>query len=173
MPSKKKAGPELFCAADLYAMKGLKVEKDLHLLIGGYKRHMPELPLVAGVHIEESPQIETRVVKHHAFDDRRIWQLATVWYKKKPVMVVQNGGREGDDFACRYVTDSYWFAEMRNHLAREIARMLKDNNRAAPAELVVELDHAAVATINEAMPIKELTFFQGWDFRDEFPKAKY
>jgi hypothetical protein len=56
--------------------------------------------------------VEVRVYKHHNFDFRRVWRLASVHVRDRPVLIVRNGGREGDDEASRYVFDLFLYAEL-------------------------------------------------------------
>jgi hypothetical protein len=56
--------------------------------------------------------VEVRVYKHHNFDERRVWRLASVHVRDRPVLIVRNGGREGDDEASRFVFDMYLYAEL-------------------------------------------------------------
>lgn len=175
MPSQKnqKAHTDL-CAEALYGWKQFKVSDPFNYLSDLLRKHLPELCAGRGLGLlETSTQIQVRVLKHHDFDERRIWQLATVWYKKKPVMIIQNCGREGDDFMRRFVTDAKRFTELVGHIARKTERALKKANRTVPAGLTDDLNPAAVAVIDSQACFKEITFFRGWDFRDEFPKDKY
>lgn len=148
MPSKikQKAHADL-CAEDLYTYKDRKVDGDIQSLIDQHVQHVPERFGWAAprVILKESAQVEIRLIKHHDFDERRFWRLATVWYKKKPVMVIQNAGREGDDFVRRYITDAVQFTN--------------------------EINTTAVPVTDPSVRFKGLTFFEGWDFRDELPKS--
>ncbi len=46
---------------------------------------------------ESSVRLSIRTHKYFNFDGRRFWRLASVWFDNKPVMIIQNAGREGDD----------------------------------------------------------------------------
>lgn len=86
---------------------------DAHKLTGCYYNHIREARLDWGMpYDEEFPDIQVRVVKEFDFDGRRFWRLATVWFKDKPVMVIQNAGREGDDHEARFITDTESFNNM-------------------------------------------------------------
>jgi hypothetical protein len=58
------------------------------------------------------PGVEVRLYRHHNFDERRVWRLASVHVRNRPVLIVRNGGREGDDEASRYVFDTFLYAEL-------------------------------------------------------------
>lgn len=87
-----------------------KVSRDLSYLFGS-TCFVPEALDHAGyvavdlVPPGESDRIEVRVFKEHNFDYRRIWRLAAVYLDGEPVMVIQNAGREGDDYARRFIVD--------------------------------------------------------------------
>lgn len=75
----------------------------------------------------ESERVEVRVVEYEHIDCRRYWQLATVWFDGKPVMVVQHAGREGDDHAERFVTDLDGYKALVLHVKNLVAsRELED-----------------------------------------------
>ena len=63
-----------------------------------------------------STQVKIHVHKDFNFDGRRFWRLLSVWYIGKPVCVLQNAGRKGDDYSNRFVTDERQFAEMVRHI---------------------------------------------------------
>jgi hypothetical protein len=77
--------------------------------------HVPEL---RGELPDTDPtkSIEIRYYKDFHFDLRRNWTLASVWFKDKPVMIIQNAGREGDDHAKRFIVDSTAYQDMIIHL---------------------------------------------------------
>lgn len=111
-------------------MKEIKTCKDLydivdyeigspHVLKGCYYNHIPEANLEWDMPYEEVfPDIQVRVIKDFDFDGRRFWRLATVWFENKPVMVIQNAGREGDDHEARFITDSETFSRMCRYIER-------------------------------------------------------
>lgn len=59
-----------------------------------------------------------KIINHgyHQFDYRRYWQLASVWFMDKPVMIIQEAGREGDDHRKRFITDVPLFWQMAGYL---------------------------------------------------------
>jgi len=97
---------------DLYAMTPEIVTKDLTHLEGCYYNHVEEIGTQLMLHNVENDRVEVRFLKDYCFDGRRVWQLATVWFDEKPVMITQNAGREGDDYAKRFITDAVAFVEM-------------------------------------------------------------
>lgn len=100
---------------ELYDRKPEDVHNDINILFGCYYNHVPEILDFYGYinHEEiENPRIEIRIIKEFWFDSRRFWRLATVWFDNKPVMVIRNAGREGDDHASRFVTDIILYREM-------------------------------------------------------------
>lgn len=101
---------------DLYEMKSTAT-LDALALRGCYYNHVPEAGDFA--RLADRPRVQVRVVGYVNIDGRRYWRLATVWFDAKPVMVVQNGGREGDDHSRRFVTDVTLFLEMVEYLKDE------------------------------------------------------
>jgi hypothetical protein len=87
-------------------------------LSGYYYNHIyevgDEFPMVK--YEVKTERVEIRFIKDFCFDGRRVWQLATVWLDSKPVMIVQNAGREGDDYSARFITDATLFREMCQHI---------------------------------------------------------
>ena len=99
----------------LLAREPESVTTDMRWLWGYAFSHVPEmnyrddLPVQARRRRSSRPHLATgvsmRVYKFHAFDLRRVWRLASVHVDAKPVMIVRNAGREGDDYSDRYVFD--------------------------------------------------------------------
>lgn len=89
------------------------VTAELSWLWGCYYAHVPEVRRRAS-----APGVFVRVYKHHDFDARKVWRLASVHVDDKPVMIVRNAGREGDDHADRYVFDLYHYRDMIDRLGR-------------------------------------------------------
>jgi hypothetical protein len=103
---------------DLYEMKSTATLDALALRGFSYD-HVPE----AGpdVELRDKPRVRVEVVGYVHFDHRRYWRLATVWFDDKPVMVVQNAGREGDGYSKRFVTDVSLLMELAKYLKAEEA----------------------------------------------------
>jgi len=66
--------------------------------------------------INRSTRVEVKVYKDFDFDGRRFWRLASVWFDRSPVMIVQNAGREGDDYVGRIITDGERYGAMVTHI---------------------------------------------------------
>lgn len=73
---------------------------DLSVFMDGYKDEV------------KNKKVLSKVIKHHNFDHRYYWRLASVWYDGKPVMVVQNSGRHGESHKRRFITDMELYMEM-------------------------------------------------------------
>lgn len=89
----------------------------LEYLNGCYYSHVPELEdwLQSYQHEPASAmntRVESRVYKHFDFDGRRFWRLASVHLDGDPVMITQNAGREGDDWAERIIVAPWLYPEM-------------------------------------------------------------
>jgi len=108
----------------LLAREPESVTTDMRWLWGFYFSHVPEMHRrCGGQHAWRkrviAPGVSMRVYKHHAFDLRRVWRLASVHVDDKPVMIVRNAGREGDDYADRYVFDLYLYSDLVERLGRK------------------------------------------------------
>lgn len=92
-------------------------------------------------------------IKNHGFiqsDYRRYWQLASVWFLDKPVMIIRNAGREGDDRQDRFITDVPLFWQMVAYL-----QVLKVHRGEPPKD-----------TVNPDKDIPNLTEFYGNSLND-------
>lgn len=114
--------------AALYTMEPETVSYDLYDLNGCYYSHVPEVTFAYDMDAEngESKRVERRILKHVDHDYRRYWELATVWFDGKPVMVTQNAGREGDDHHARFVTDPVTYGAMVGYLMTLISAQPTD-----------------------------------------------
>jgi hypothetical protein len=66
--------------------------------------------------VTTTPRVRVDLIHQHDFDHRRFWRLMTVRLDDQPVMVVQNGGREGSDFSRRLIVDHENFTLLLAHL---------------------------------------------------------
>ena len=103
---------------------------DLELLLGSFSStHLPEIE----EHFRYSPRsentrIEIRTLHWHTFDGRRTWELKTVWFDNRPVMIIQNAGREGDDHCHRFVTDKALLTELVLYVTSLLPQPESDND---------------------------------------------
>lgn len=116
-------------------------------LIGNYYNHIRELNVSLydaptgqsdeffGNIAMQNTRVFIRVHMHFQRDFRRFWRLASVWYEddlgvEKPFMVVQNSGREGDDYSYRIISDKDIFCQAVTYLSyifRQNRIVLSDN----------------------------------------------
>lgn len=104
---------------DLYALepeKILRAEFNKHDYVwwGCYFNHIPEIDAYA--EYEDSDKLEVHIYKDFDFDGRRFWRLASIWFENKPIMIIRNAGREGDDHVSRFVTDREGYIAMVSHI---------------------------------------------------------
>jgi hypothetical protein len=123
---------------ELYAMKPQETTNNLWRLVGCYYNHIPEVSEAEYLSHIESERIEIRMIKEWHYDIRRIWRLATVWFDGKPIMVIQNAGREGDDHAARFITDKEGFLAMCSHVRELLANQSNEELAALDPEAEVE-----------------------------------
>ena len=133
----------------LYKRKPEKIDMDINHLNGFYYNHVPEISeLDCGVYIEDGKN--TRVFIHYykdyCFDGRRTWTLAAVKLDDTFVMITQNAGREGDDHAIKFVTNSSKYIEMIAYI-----RTLLPNDE----------PEVVVSSVSPNDDIKELVDFYG------------
>lgn len=96
--------------AELYALEPVKIEYDLWNLKAHSYTHLDkifegELYELDHKSVEDEKRLEVRYYVSECPDGRRVWELGSAWFDGSPFMVIQNAGREGDDFYNRYVTD--------------------------------------------------------------------
>ena len=99
-------------------------------LIGCYYNHIREAGELENFHLvgwkdftKHNKRVFTKVHLHFDRDSRRYWRLASVWYKdskmvEHPFMVIQNGGREGDDSFSRIISDPFYFLQACEYLEK-------------------------------------------------------
>lgn len=134
--------------AEIYALPSEHVTSDITSLLRCSWHHMYELGQELGwryAEFESTERLEIRTVKYYCYDGRRTWVLRTVWLDEKPVMIVQNAGRESDDHVARYITDETLFRELVAYVRSRI----------------VPEDPFPVNTIDLHEDMAELTYFYG------------
>jgi len=121
------------------------------------------LPELGDRYVTDTDRVRIDLIHHHAHDNRRFWRLMTVRFDDRPVMVLQNSGREGDDFSRRFIVDHQAFAQLLAHL----------NWRGmgpAAAAAVADLALTEVVPFDEDLPT--LTNFAGFVWADgQFAEA--
>lgn len=92
---------------ELYARADYEISHCLSLLFpcNGFSKHLPEIADGGIYGFQDQEEVVFRVYKDFDFDGRRFWRLASVWLNGKPVMILQNAGREGTDHCERFITD--------------------------------------------------------------------
>lgn len=77
---------------------------DWNDLFGCYYSHIPEVERHSiNYELADKCNISVGYFKYKDFDDRRIWALGKVMLDNVPFMIIQNAGREGDDWSERYI----------------------------------------------------------------------
>lgn len=101
--------------AALYASGFVEESLDVkYFLWGTYFDHVPEVDRDGDY--SSNTRVRVRVHAHYDHDYRRFARLASVWVDGAPVMVIQNGGREGDDHHMRFVTDLGGYRDLVSYL---------------------------------------------------------
>ncbi len=140
---------------ELYAREPIKRHSDLNWLVGCYFNHVPESDSVYnGTLSVTDDHVELRVYKDHWFDGRRFWRLASVWFDGKPVMVIQNAGREGDDYVGRFITD----VDVYKDLVKYVKSLIPPN----------EVEVSKKDVVDPTLNVKCLTCFYGNELDDPF-----
>lgn len=105
---------------DLYKMTPIEETTELYDLAGYIYNHVEELDIFSYLYSsdvsERNTKVKIKIYKNHCFDGRRIWRLASVWFEDKPVMIIRNAGREGDDFHDRFITDKELYLLMIDYI---------------------------------------------------------
>lgn len=102
---------------ELYAMTPVGKTRSTKMLAAFHYTHVPEAGVTPRL-CENDARVEIRVLGHMAIGKirkRKMWRLATVWFDKQPVMIIQNGGRKGFH-AKRFITDVTLFEQLIVHL---------------------------------------------------------
>lgn len=94
---------------ELYALKPESCSHELGILHGFHYNHLPELEHDVLPAEDPDKRVVLRYYKNFYFDHRRFWALAAVCFDGMPFMIIQNAGREGDDWAKRFVTSEYTY----------------------------------------------------------------
>lgn len=102
---------QVFSPAELYNLRPSLTDTCATHVI---EMHIPEVDRFRLDHsaIEDGKLFETRMLVSHSFDGRRTWELATVWFDGRPVMVVNSSGRDGDEYHERWITDGEQYGKL-------------------------------------------------------------
>jgi hypothetical protein len=114
--------------ADFYQLTPIEILEGAEAigeLKGCYYNHIPEIVDDLGW-LTENTQVFVKSVGYKHIDDRRYWQIAGVWFNEKPIMIIQNAGREGDDHARRFITDEKGFLDMIDYIRKLINPAIQD-----------------------------------------------
>ena len=151
--------------SELYQRNPVKVDHDISILQGCSYDHIQEVHYHADTYFAHDlkgldiPGIEIRYYQDFYFDHRRFWRLASVWWKGNPVMIIQNAGREGDDYFGRFITNAEAFDEMTTAIRETIARK------------PIPVDRSIV--VSPEMEIESLTEFYGNKLDGYFSRYNY
>lgn len=148
-------------AKDLYNMDVESSTKSLSPLTGSYYNFVPEINTddtwLGGL---ENDKVVIKTVKCFYYDHRRLWLLQTVWYDNKPVMIIQNAGREGDDHTERFITDISTYKNMIEYINSLIVH--NDNYTTSMNDYIDDHEN-----------IESLTNFYGQSLFGEFKEHSY
>ena len=101
---------------ELYAREPESCSHELGILHGFYYNHVPELEHDVLPAEDPNKRVVLRYYKNFNFDHRRFWALAAVCFDGMPFMIIQNAGREGDDWAKRFITDEGTYGDAVRYL---------------------------------------------------------
>ena len=146
----------------IYEMPAERVELGLSHLVGFYYNHIEEISDAwrAWLAKRSNHRVEIKFIKDFYFDHRRVWTLATVWFDKNPVMIIQNAGREGDDHAERFITNKAAYI-----------RMIDFISPLTPTQ--ADTLPATIKTVGMDADIPELTEFYGQRLDQPFERYTY
>lgn len=95
---------------DLYKCPPISVTKECYAL----SRHIVDVD--SCVDWEKNKYVELRHYANECFDGRRGWELFSVWFKHKPVMICQAAGRENDDHTDEFITHAKRYVQMKQYI---------------------------------------------------------
>jgi len=105
---------------ELYTRTPERIDNNVNRLYGCYFNHVPEIRAVpyCGDFLEDkAKRIEIHYFKDFCFDGRRTWTLAGVKFDGEFIMIIQNAGREGDDYTERFITNKDGYPDMVAYIA--------------------------------------------------------
>ena len=121
--------------AELYASTPISAEPGLPLESFGYRMaQFPEVPEGAAFLPTEDCRLVVKTHAYYQMDHRRFWELASWWLDEKPFMVTQNAGREGDDWARRWITDLGTYQEAIYYILSRINHEFKAMDDEVPVD---------------------------------------
>ena len=143
---------------ELYKRIPERIDNDVNRLYGCYFNYIPEIEALqygGGMIEDRDNRIAIHYYKDFDYDGRRIWLLAAVKFDDKFVMIIQNAGREGDDWSKRFITDHYTYVDMVKYIATLVP----------PGD-----DRSQDDFVDASEEIKGLTYFYGGDLDGHFER---
>lgn len=113
-------------AEELYYLRMPKyTTNNLSILSSSFYSHIPEIPdfLINCDRIDRASNIIIKFYADEKIDKRQRWILASVWFKEEPIMIIQNGGNEGDEIAKKFVTDIDGYQDMIRYINNRLRRI--------------------------------------------------
>ena len=113
---------------DFYKLPPVKIlegAEAISELRGYYYNHIPEIVDDLGW-LTNNTRVSVKIAGYKDIDYRRYWQVAGVYFEDKPIMVIQNAGREGDDYARRFITDKEGFFAMVDYIRKLMNTEIED-----------------------------------------------
>lgn len=130
--------------SELYEMEPIRETEDIYNLSGMVEVNMMD------IEVEENEKIVLKYYADPYIDGRRVWQLFSVWFDGKPVMVCQKAGREGRDHTDAFVTDPKAYNEMNEYLFSLRDEYLWDDNIYSPDSDIENLISFYGSTLEES-----------------------
>lgn len=154
--------------SDLYKLMPEDSHHNVDILSGCHYNHIPDVDLddVDIDQVEKDQRVLIKVYKEHTYDYRRFWRLASVWFDNEPIMIVQNAGREGDDYTNRFITNTKQYYELVSYLRtllldeykekeydpnEDISNLTRFYNDSFDIEEDIKEDVEVPKTLNEAL----------------------
>lgn len=108
----------MITAKEIYQLPHQSETNELWSLKGCYYDFLPEIDDydLYSIKPEDNKRLKIKVLKDFDFDGRRFWRLQTLWIDDKPVMIMQNAGREGEDHRERFITNDGLYKEVVNYM---------------------------------------------------------
>jgi len=110
---KQQCAAKVFTPAELYDLDPIRVQYDSWHTVNVHLSSEISDPLSIDLdEVAATQRFEVRTLVDHDYDGRRGWTLQTVWFDKRPVMVVNSSGRDGDEYRERWITDGEAFYDL-------------------------------------------------------------
>ncbi len=131
-------------ANQIYQWQPIKIEKDLYSFLDliDIDTYLP---------MSDNEKVELKYYTYHSFDGERSFNLFSVWFDNKPVMICQTAGRGGRDHRETFITDVPLYKDMVSYIRS-----------------LIQVEEDAISSLDPEEDCKDLTEFYGESVTDYY-----